>query len=78
MMLGKAMVYLDTSVVVAQLTPGEHSALGIKQRRHGLSHVACQAAGEQFERRLQDRGRVLRPGDGSLVSLTWIFITTQL
>jgi hypothetical protein len=39
MMLGKAMIYLDTSLVVALLIPGE-----------------------QFERRLQDSGRVLRPG----------------
>ncbi|MFM9103675.1 MAG: type II toxin-antitoxin system VapC family toxin [Cyanobium sp.] len=42
-----------------------HSALGIKQRHHGLSVEARQAAGEQFERLLQggvelrslDRGR---------------------
>jgi predicted nucleic acid-binding protein len=42
-----------------------HSALGIKQRHHGLSSQACQAAGEPFERLLQggvelrslDRGR---------------------
>jgi predicted nucleic acid-binding protein len=42
-----------------------HSALGIKQRQHGLSPQARQAAGEQFERLLQggvelrllDRGR---------------------
>jgi predicted nucleic acid-binding protein len=42
-----------------------HSALGIKQRHHGLSPEARQAAGEQFERLLQggvelrslDRGR---------------------
>jgi len=85
------MIYLDTSVVVALLTPEErsphaldwfaqcreplissdwlitetHSALGIKQRQHGLSQVARAAAGEQFERLLQggvelrshDRGR---------------------
>ena len=85
------MIYLDTSVVVALLTPEErspqaldwleqckgtlissdwlitetHSALGIKQRHHGLSPQARQAAGEQFERLLQggvelrslDRGR---------------------
>jgi len=73
------MIYLDTSVVVALLTPEErsaqalewfaqsreplissdwlitetHSALGIKQRHHGLSSEARQAAGEQFERLLQ-------------------------
>ncbi|QVL53005.1 MAG: type II toxin-antitoxin system VapC family toxin [Cyanobium sp. M30B3] len=73
------MIYLDTSVVVALLTPEErsasaldwfeqcrepltssdwlitetHSALGIKQRHHGLSPQARQAAGEQFERLLQ-------------------------
>jgi predicted nucleic acid-binding protein len=73
------MIYLDTSVVVALLTPEErsaqaldwfgqsreplissdwlinetHSALGIKQRHHGLSSGARQAAGEQFERLLQ-------------------------
>jgi predicted nucleic acid-binding protein len=73
------MIYLDTSVVVALLTPEErsaqaldwfaqsreallssdwlitetHSALGIKQRHHGLSSAARQAAGEQFERLLQ-------------------------
>jgi uncharacterized protein len=85
------MIYLDTSVVVALLTPEErsaqaldwfaqsreplissdwlitetHSALGIKQRHHGLSPEAHQAAGEQLERLLQggvellslDRGR---------------------
>ena len=85
------MIYLDTSVVVALLTPEErsprpldwleqckgtlissdwlitetHSALGIKQRHHGLSPQAHQAAEEQFERLLQggvelrslDRGR---------------------
>ena len=74
-----SMIYLDTSVVVALLTPEErsaqaldwfgqsreplvssdwlitetHSALGIKQRHHGLSSAARQAAGEQFERLLQ-------------------------
>ena len=73
------MIYLDTSVVVALLTPEErsahaldwfaqsreplissdwlitetHNALGIKQRHHGLSVEARQAAGEQFERLLQ-------------------------
>jgi len=73
------MVYLDTSVVVALLTPEErsplaldwfgqcrdslissdwlitetHSALGLKQRHHGLSPQARQAAREQFERLLQ-------------------------
>ncbi|MBE9173903.1 type II toxin-antitoxin system VapC family toxin [Cyanobium sp. LEGE 06143] len=73
------MVYLDTSVVVALLTPEErsghaldwfaqsrqplissdwlitetHSALGIKQRHHGLRSEARLAAGEQFERLLQ-------------------------
>jgi len=73
------MIYLDTSVVVALLTPEErsahaldwfaqsreplissdwlitetHSALGIKQRHHGFSVEARQAAGEQFERLLQ-------------------------
>ncbi|QPN58217.1 type II toxin-antitoxin system VapC family toxin [Synechococcus sp. CBW1107] len=73
------MIYLDTSVVVALLTPEErsaqaldwfaesrdflissdwlitetHSALGIKQRHHGLSSEVRQAAGEQFERLLQ-------------------------
>ena len=73
------MIYLDTSVVVALLTPEErsaqaldwfaqsreplissdwlitetHSALGIKQRHHGLRVEARQAAGEQFERLLQ-------------------------
>jgi predicted nucleic acid-binding protein len=85
------MIDLDTSVVVALLTPEErsssaldwfaqcrdplissdwlitetHSALGIKQRHHGLSPQARQAAGAQFERLLQggvelrtlDRGR---------------------
>ena len=87
----QSMIYLDTSVVVALLTPEErsplalnwfeqcreplissdwlitetHSALGIKQRQHGLSQDARAAAGEQFERLLQggvelrslDRGR---------------------
>jgi predicted nucleic acid-binding protein len=85
------MIYLDTSVVVALLTPEQsssraldwfaqsrealissdwlitetHSALGMKQRLHGLSAEARLAAGEQFERLLQggvelrslDRGR---------------------
>jgi predicted nucleic acid-binding protein len=72
-------IYLDTSVVVALLTPEErsalalnwlehcrdrlissdwlitetHSALGIKQRQHGLSQDARRAAAEQFERLLQ-------------------------
>jgi predicted nucleic acid-binding protein len=84
-------IYLDTSVVVALLTPEEcsavaldwfehcrdtlisshwliaetHSALGTKQRQHGLSQDAREAAGKQFERLLQggvelrslDRGR---------------------
>ncbi|MCX5932933.1 MAG: type II toxin-antitoxin system VapC family toxin [Cyanobacteria bacterium] len=75
----RLMIYLDTSVVVALLTPEErsphaldwfdqcretlissdwlitetHSVLGIKQRHHGLSPQARQAAGEQFERLLQ-------------------------
>jgi predicted nucleic acid-binding protein len=66
------MIYLDTSVVVALLTPEErsaqaldwfaqsrdplissdwlitetHSTLGIKQRHHGLSSQARQAAGQ--------------------------------
>ncbi len=73
------MIVLDTSVVVALLTPEErsaqaldwfaksreplissdwlitetHSALGIKQRHHGHSSEARQAAGVQFERLLQ-------------------------
>ena len=73
------MIYLDSSVVVALLTPEErsaqaldwfaqsreplissdwlitetHSALGIKQRHHGLSSSARQAAGQQLERLLQ-------------------------
>ena len=60
------MIYLDTSVVVALLTPEErsaqaldwlitetHSALGIKQRHYGLSSEARQAVGDQFERLLQ-------------------------
>ena len=73
------MIYLDTSVVVALLTPEPrsphaldwfeqcreplissdwlitetHSALGLKQRQHGLTLQARQAAGEQFERLLQ-------------------------
>lgn len=72
------MIYLDTSVVVALLTPEvhsplalewfaqcrdslissdwliteTHSAMSIKQRHHGLSSQARQAAGEQFERLL--------------------------
>jgi predicted nucleic acid-binding protein len=84
-------IYLDTSVVVALLTPEAlsaralewleqcrdtlissdwlitetHSALGLKQRHHGLSPEARQAAAEHFERLLQsgvelrslDRGR---------------------
>jgi uncharacterized protein len=80
------MIYLDTSVVVALLTPEEsssraldwfsqsreplissdwlitktHSALGMKQRLHGLSSEARLAAGEQFERLLQG-GIELRP-----------------
>ena len=88
------MIDLDTSVVVALLTPEErraqaldwfaqcreplissdwlitetHSALGIKQRHHGFSVEARQAAGEQFERLLQggvelrslDRDRCIR------------------
>lgn len=80
------MIYLDTSVVVALLTPEErsplaldwfgqcrdslissdwlitetHSALGMKQRLHGLSAEARLAAGEQFERLLQG-GVELRP-----------------
>jgi hypothetical protein len=87
----RLMIYLDTSVVVALLTPEEHSpqaldwleqcretlissdwlitethsALGLKERHHGLSPQDRQAAGEQFERLLQggielrslDRGR---------------------
>lgn len=86
-----SMIYLDTSVVVALLTPEEsssralnwfaqsreplissdwlitetHSALGIKQRHHGLSAEAHQAAGEQFERLLQS-GIELRSLDRSL------------
>ena len=82
------MIYLDTSVVVALLTPEErsplaldwfgqcrdslissdwlitetHSALGLKQRHHGLSPQARQAAGDQFERLLQG-GVELRPLD---------------
>jgi predicted nucleic acid-binding protein len=85
------LIYLDTSVVVALLTPEvrsalaldwfercrdtlissdwliteTHSALGIKQRQHGLSQDARAAAAEHFERLLQggvelrslDRGR---------------------
>lgn len=73
------MIYLDTSVVVALLTPEAlssralewleecrdslissdwlitetHSALGLKQRHHGLSPEARRAAGEHFERLLQ-------------------------
>ena len=73
------MIYLDTSVVVALLTPEAlspralawleqcrytlissdwlitetHSALGIKQRHHGLSPEARKAAGEHFDRLLQ-------------------------
>ena len=73
------MIYLDTSVVVALLTPAAlspralawleqcrdtlissdwlitetHSALGIKQRHHGLSPEARKAAGEHFDRLLQ-------------------------
>jgi predicted nucleic acid-binding protein len=91
------MIYLDTSVVVALLTPEDrsslaldwfeqcrepmissdwlitetHSALGIKQRQHGLSSQARQAAAEQFERLLQsgvelrtlDRGRFRQAAD---------------
>jgi predicted nucleic acid-binding protein len=91
------MIYLDTSVVVALLTPEEssslaldwfeqcheplissdwlitetHSALGMKQRHHGLSPEARQAAGEQFERLVQsgvelrslDRGRFLQAAE---------------
>ncbi len=85
---GPSLIYLDTSVVVALLTPEErsplaldwfgqcrdslissdwlitetHSALGLKQRHHGLSPQARQAAGEQFERLLQG-GLELRPLD---------------
>ena len=81
------MIYLDTSVVVALLTPEErsaqaldwfgqsreplissdwlitetHSALGIKQRHHGLSSGARQAADL-----LQDPGLGLRAGDAIL------------
>ena len=73
------MIDLDTSVVVALLTPEDRnapaldwiwassrplissdwlitetdSALGIKQRHHGLSSTARQLAGEQFERLLK-------------------------
>ena len=46
------MIYLDTSAVVALLTPEEHSPLALDcfaQRHHGLSPQARQAAGEQFE-----------------------------
>jgi predicted nucleic acid-binding protein len=91
------MIYLDTSVVIAMLTPEArsplaldwfeqcreplissdwlitetHRALGIKQRQHGLSPQARQAAGEQFERLLQsgvelrslDRGRFRQAAD---------------
>ena len=39
-----------------------HSALGLKQRHHGLSPQARQAAGDQFERLLQG-GVELRPLD---------------
>ena len=75
----RSLIYLDSSVVVALLTPEErsaqaldwfaqsreplissdwlitetHSALGIKQRHHGLSSSARQAAGQQLERLLQ-------------------------
>ncbi|MFM1811933.1 MAG: hypothetical protein RLZZ336_871 [Cyanobacteriota bacterium] len=52
------MIYLDTSVVVALLTPEDRSALGIKQRHHGLSSAARQAA-----ELLQDPGLGLRAGD---------------
>ena len=91
------MIYLDTSVVVAPLTPEErsslpldwlehcreplissdwlitetHGALGIKQRQHGLSPAARQAAGEPFDRLLNsgvevrslDRARFLQAAD---------------
>ena len=53
------MIDLDASVVVALLTPEDRSAMGIKQRHHGLSSQNRQAAGEQFER-LQQGGGELR------------------
>jgi predicted nucleic acid-binding protein len=91
------MIDLETSVVVALLTPEErsplaldwlehcreplissdwlitetHSALGIKQRQHGHSPEARQAAAEQFDRLLHsgvelrslDRARLHQPRD---------------
>ena len=50
------MIDLDASVVVALLTPEDRSAMGIKQRHHGLSSQNRQAAGEQFERLQQGGG----------------------
>ena len=55
----------DTLINSDWLITEIHSALGIKQRHHGLSPKARQAAGEKFERLLQygvelrslDRGR---------------------
>ncbi|MDM7938559.1 MAG: hypothetical protein QUV06_14045 [Cyanobium sp. CZS 48M] len=50
------MIYLDTSVVIALLTPEErspHALNWFEQRRHGLTPQAPQAAVELFERLLQ-------------------------
>lgn len=44
----------DTLINSDWLITETHSALGIKQRHHGLSPQAREAAGEKFERLLQD------------------------
>jgi len=98
------MIYLDTSVVVALLTPEArspqaldwfeqcrhplissdwlitetHSALGIKQRHHGLSPEGRKTAGEQFERLLQDPALGLRAGDALHLAIALHSRCTQL
>ncbi|CAK6698758.1 type II toxin-antitoxin system VapC family toxin [Synechococcus sp. CBW1107] len=54
----------DTLISSDWLITETHSALGIKQRRHGLSQDARSAATVQFERLLQG-GAELRPLDRS-------------
>jgi predicted nucleic acid-binding protein len=93
------MIYLDSSVVVALLTPEErsaqaldwfaqsrdplissdwlitetHGALGIKQRHHGLSSEARQAA-----ELLQDSALGLRAGDALHLAVALHSRCTQL
>ncbi|MBD2718848.1 type II toxin-antitoxin system VapC family toxin [Synechococcus sp. FACHB-909] len=53
----------DTLISSDWLITETHSALGLKQRHHGLSPEARTAAGEHVERLLQDPALGLRAGD---------------